>query len=75
MLNFQAIIINLLNGIKIQKIDNYSLKVQHIGYNYQSSEWYKNSYTVFKKNYKKNEKKINKKKKDTILKKFKSILN
>ena len=46
-----------------------------LGYNYQSSEWYKNSYTVFKKNYKKNEKKINKKKKDTILKKFKSILN
>jgi outer membrane protein assembly factor BamD len=46
-----------------------------LGYNYQSSEWYKKSYSVFNKNYEKNKKKINKKKKKTILKKFKSLLD
>ena len=46
-----------------------------LGYNYQSSEWYKKSYAVFNKNYEKNKKRINKKKKNTILKKFKSLLN
>ena len=44
-----------------------------LGYNYQSSKWYKNSYAIFNKNYKKN--KINKKKKKSkILGKFKSLL-
>ena len=43
-----------------------------LGYNYQSSQWYKNSYAIFNKNYKKN--KINKKKKKSkILGKFKSL--
>ena len=46
-----------------------------LGYNYQSSEWYKKSYAVFNKNYEKNKKRINKKKKNTILKKFKSLLD
>jgi len=46
-----------------------------LGYNYQSSEWYKKSYSVFNKNYEKNKKRINKKKKKTILKKFKSLLD
>ena len=46
-----------------------------LGYNYQSSEWYKKSYAVFNKNYEKNKKRINKKKKDTILKRFKSLLD
>ena len=43
-----------------------------LGYNYQSSQWYKNSYAIFNKNYEKN--KINKKKKKSkILGKFKSL--
>ena len=46
-----------------------------LGYNYQSSEWYKKSYAVFNKNYEKNKKRINKKKKKTIIKKFKSLLD
>ena len=46
-----------------------------LGYNYRSSEWYKKSYAVFNKNYEKNKKRINKDKKNTILKKFKSLLD
>tara|TARA_B100000579_G_C22794604_1_gene836402 strand:+ start:93 stop:935 length:843 start_codon:yes stop_codon:yes gene_type:complete len=48
-----------------------------LGYNYQSSEWYKKSYAVFNKSYEKNKKeKIKKenKKNKNILKKFKSLL-
>ncbi len=43
-----------------------------LGYNYQSSEWYENSYSIFDKNYA-----INKIKKEnnSILKKFKSLFN
>ena len=43
-----------------------------LGYNYQSSQWYKNSYAIFNKNYKKN-KITKKKKKSKILGKFKSL--
>lgn len=43
-----------------------------LGYNYQSSQWYKNSYSIFNKNYKKN-KITKKKKKSKILGKFKSL--
>ena len=43
-----------------------------LGYNYQSSEWYKKSYKVFNKNY--TTPKIKKdKKKESIIKKFKKI--
>ncbi len=48
-----------------------------LGYNYQSSMWYKKSYAVFNKSYKKNKKdnlKKNKNKNKNILKKFKSLL-
>tara|TARA_B100001121_G_C18653147_1_gene605102 strand:+ start:521 stop:1351 length:831 start_codon:yes stop_codon:yes gene_type:complete len=41
-----------------------------LGYNYQSSDWYKNSYSLFDEEYKKN--KI-KKEENSILKKFKSL--
>ena len=41
-----------------------------LGYNYQSSEWYENSYSLFDKDFKKN--KI-KKEENSILKKFKSL--
>ena len=49
-----------------------------LGYNYQSSQWYEKSYSVFNKLYEENKKKmINKeKKKDrSILKKFKSLFD
>ena len=49
---------------------------QLLGYNYQSSEWYENSYSLFNKSYKKRKREI-KKKSDKmsrrILKKFKSL--
>ena len=46
-----------------------------LGYNYQSSEWYERSYRVFNKKYKKNKIKKNKKKNNSILKKFKSLVD
>ena len=48
-----------------------------LGYNYQSSEWYKKSYVLFNKNYKENKKKIlkNKAKEKSIIKKIKSLIN
>ena len=49
-----------------------------LGYNYQSSKWYEKSYAVFDKMYEKNKKnkiKKDKKKNNSILKKFKSLFN
>jgi outer membrane protein assembly factor BamD len=48
-----------------------------LGYNHQSSEWYKKSYVLFNKNYKENKKKIfkNKAKDKSIIKKIKSLIN
>ena len=49
---------------------------QLLGYNYQSSEWYEKSYSVFNKMYEKNKKnriKKDKKKNNSILKRFKSL--
>ena len=43
-----------------------------LGYNYQSSKWYKRSYSVFNKMYEKNKSENDKKK--SLIKKFKSIL-
>tara|TARA_Y100000996_G_scaffold411106_1_gene394640 strand:- start:311 stop:1147 length:837 start_codon:yes stop_codon:yes gene_type:complete len=45
-----------------------------LGYNYQSSQWYENSYILFDKKYKKKEL-IRKNKKYKILNKFKTFLN
>jgi len=43
-----------------------------LGYNYQSSQWYENTYSIFDKNYKK----INiQKEENSILKRFKSLFN
>ena len=47
-----------------------------LGYNYQSSQWYEKSYSVFNKSYEKNKKekiKKNKKKNTSVLKRFKSL--
>ena len=47
-----------------------------LGYNYQSSEWYENTYSIFNKNYKKIRIETNKdKKSNKILKKFKSLFD
>ena len=49
-----------------------------LGYNYQSSKWYEKSYSVFNKMYEKNKKnriKKDKKKNNSILKKFKSLFD
>ena len=49
-----------------------------LGYNYKSSEWYKNSYAVFDKKYLENRKKLKKNdetKKSSVVKKIKSLLD
>ena len=47
-----------------------------LGYNYQSSDWYKNSYKVFNKNYRDSVKELqkDKKKKVGLIKRFKELL-
>ena len=44
-----------------------------LGYNYQSSEWYKESYRVFNKKYENPKEKIKKDKQNMIIKKFKDL--
>ncbi len=46
-----------------------------LGYNYQSSEWYEKSYSVFNQKYKKNIIKDIKKENNSILEKFKSLFS
>jgi len=49
-----------------------------LGYNYQSSKWYENTYTIFNKKYeinRKNKLKDNKKKSSSLIKRFKSLFN
>ena len=49
---------------------------QLLGYNYQSSQWYENSYAIFDKKYKKREKtKLKKENKFKIFKKLKSLFD
>ena len=59
-------------------IDEAEKYAQLLGYNYKSSKWYENSYSLFNKNYeiKKQERlKTYKKKSNSFLKKFKSLIN
>ena len=44
-----------------------------LGYNYQSSEWYKESYKVFNKKYENPKDRIKKNKQNVIIKKFKAL--
>ena len=46
-----------------------------LGYNYLSSRWYKESYRIFNKNYESPMEKIKEKKRNFIIRKFKSIFN
>jgi len=58
-------------------VDEAEKYAQLLGYNYQSSKWYENSYSLFNKNYEKRKKerlKTYKKKSNSILKKFKSLI-
>ncbi len=45
-----------------------------LGYNYQSSMWYEETYRILNKDYKKISKKENKNKEDSLIKKFKDLL-
>ena len=45
-----------------------------LGYNYQSSEWYEESYKILNKNYVKTAKKVDPEKERSILQKFKELL-
>jgi len=62
--------INYIIGLK-NEAEKYA---NLLGYNYQSSMWYQRSYSVFNNMYKKKIKKENKKN-NSVLKKFKSLLN
>jgi len=58
-------------------VDEAEKYAQLLGYNYQSSKWYENSYSLFNKNYEKRKKerlKTYKKKNNGIFKKFKSLI-
>ena len=58
-------------------IDEAEKYAQLLGYNYQSSKWYENSYSLFDKNYEKRKKKRSKtfkKKSGGLIKKFKTLL-
>ena len=46
-----------------------------LGYNYQSSEWYEESYKILNKDYKKISKRENNKTQNSILKRFKSLFD
>ena len=60
---------------KIGLIDESKKYASLLGYNYQSSEWYKKSYKVFNKNYKETvPKNINKDKKG-VIEKFKKLFD
>jgi len=58
-------------------IDEAEKYAQLLGYNYQSSKWYENSYSLFDKTYEKKKKerfKNNKKKNGGLIKRFKTLL-
>ena len=63
--------IHYLLGLKEESKKYASL----LGYNYQSSEWYEESYILFNKKYKKKQFNKEKTKKSKILKKFKSLID
>ncbi len=56
-------------------VDEAEKYAKLLGYNYQSSEWYENSYAVFNKSYKKVKLNKDKKKNRKFLKKFRSLFD
>ena len=59
---------------KIGLVDESKKYAALLGYNYQSSKWYEESYKILNKNYEKISKKKNKKKEESIVQKFKDLL-
>ena len=59
---------------KIGLVDESKKYAAILGYNYQSSKWYEESYKIFNKNYEKISKTRNKKKEESIIQKFKDLL-
>ena len=59
---------------KLGLVDESKKYASLLGYNYQSSEWYEESYKILNKNYVKTEKKGNSEKERSILQKFKDLL-
>ena len=59
---------------KIGLIDESKKYAVLLGYNYQSSKWYEETYKVLNKDYVKISKNKNKAKEDSIIKKFKDLL-
>ncbi len=60
---------------KIGMVDESKKYAKLLGYNYQSSEWYKASYKIFNSDYSLKARKNNKDKQNSILKRFKEIFN
>ena len=59
---------------KLGLVDESKKYASLLGYNYQSSEWYEESYKILNKNYVKRAKKGNSEKERSILQKFKDLL-
>ena len=59
---------------KLGLVDESKKYASLLGYNYQSSEWYEESYKILNKNYVKTAKKENPEKEQSILQKFKDLL-
>ena len=58
---------------KLGLIDESRKYASLLGYNYQSSKWYEETYKIFNRDYKKISKIKNSKKSESILNKFKNI--
>ena len=59
---------------KLGLVDESKKYASLLGYNYQSSEWYEESYKILNKNYVKTSKKVDSEKEQSILQKFKDLL-
>ena len=59
---------------KLGLVDESKKYASLLGYNYQSSEWYEESYQILNKNYVKTAKKENSEKEQSILQKFRDLL-
>ena len=59
---------------KLGLVDEAKKYASLLGYNYQSSEWYEESYKILNKNYVKKVKKENLEKEQSILQKIKDLL-
>ena len=59
---------------KVGLVDESKKYAALLGYNYQSSKWYEESYKILNKNYKKISKTKNKKEEESIIQKFKDLL-